>query len=237
MKKIILNLAILLSIVSCGFDDPSNKYTPDSVGNPYEIFVFSPTEFYRGALGDSLKTVLRKEVHMINFSEPSFDLFNVLPEGYKGLNAKHRNIIMIYMGDAYKTAKMFTVEDKQAKPQLITVLQAPDSVAMMELILKERDNVKDIIEKEEIKRFRDRANKVKDKKTSEAIKSMFGINLSVPKGYVIRNTIQPDYMWISLEGPESSQGLVIYDYPYNGDTLSDSTILAMRDKLDRKSVV
>lgn len=230
MKKIFLFAIALIGLTACKSNDKNNKYIPESVGNPFEVFVVAPMNVYRGAIGDSLKISLQEEVHMINFSEPSFDLYNLLPEGFKGININHRNLIFLQIGNIFPVAKTFTLRDKYSKPQLITVLEAPDSASMIQLIVEQRDNVKNAIEKEELSRFAIRATKYEDKKLSDMVKDMFDLKLMVPKGYKFRNAIGDDFLWISNELPESSQGLLLHDFPFEGSELNDSLILGARNK-------
>lgn len=230
MKKIFSFSVVLFLLSSCISSNNSAKYIPESIGNPYELFVVAPKNIYRGGLGDSLTSVLKKDVEMINFIEPSFDLYNIPLEGFKGVNVNHRNLLFIQMGKDFPVAKMYTIKDKYSKPQLITVLEAPDSAAMMQLIMEERYKVKQTIEQEELTRFATRATKYAEVKVSAKVTEMFDITLKIPQGYKLRNTVGNDFMWISYELPESSQGIVIYDYPYTGTTLNDSLIIAARNK-------
>lgn len=229
MKRILLTISIIASLVGCGCDT-TTKYIHDSMGSPYEVFVVAPQELYRGAIGDSLRVALQENVRMINFDEPSYDLINILPIRYTGINMRHRNMIMLYLDPKYEKSEYFTLEDEKAKPQFITVLKAPDTTSMMNLIMEYRYKIKENIDLEEVKRFRKRAVEVRDPKINKVIDSMFNIITNIPKGYKIRNTIKPDFMWISLETSLTSQGVVIYDYPFTATSLPDSTIINMRNK-------
>ncbi len=66
------------------------------------------------------------------------------------------------------------------------------------------------------------------------IENKFHIYLAVPKGYNI-NIDTTDFMWISRETVEMSQGLIIYSYPYNdtSDFNVDSLIAKRDDFLKR----
>lgn len=234
MKKIFSYGMLALMLTSCLSSDKNSKYITESIGNPYELFIVAPANIYRGAWGDSLKTALRYPVEMINYDEPSFDVYNILPAGFKGVNMNHRNLIFIQMGPEFPEAKMFTLKDKYSKPQLSTVLEAPDSASMMQLILNERYKIKYALEQEELSRFSTRATKFADKKLTEEVQKMFDLTLNIPQGYKLRNTVGNDFMWISYELPEASQGILIYDYPFTGTTLTDSMIIAARNKFAAK---
>lgn len=234
MKKFFLVSFFLATLISCGSMNNSSKYIKESVGQPYEVFVVAPIDAYRGALGDSLRVVLGEEVPMINFSEPAFNLINIVPDNFKGINVNHRNIIFMQIGSQFPVAKFFSQKDKYSTPQVTMVLEAPDTIAMMQLILDERYNMRHALEQEELTRFASRAIKYDTKEISSKIMSMFDLSMKIPKGYTVRNVIGDDFMWISNELPESSQGIVIYDYPYEGETLADSSIITARNQFVAK---
>lgn len=234
MKKIFYVGTLVLLLASCISTDKNAKHITNSIGNPYELFIVAPKDVYRSALGDSLKVALQSSVEMINYDEPSFDIYNIAPAGFKGVNTNHRNLLFIQMGAEFPVAKMFTQQDKYSKPQMITVLEAPDTASMMQLILNERYKIKAAIEKEEMSRFSTRATKFADKKLTEEVKKMFDLTLNIPQGYKLRNTVGNDFMWLSYELPESSQGLLIYTYPFTGTTLTDSMIIEARNKFAAK---
>lgn len=230
MKKIFLFGFVYLLLTSCMSNGNKNKYIAESVGGPYEVFVVAPVNTFRGALGDSLRAALHTEVEMINFPEFSVDMFNVAPESFKGVNINHRNLLFLQMGSQFPEAKFFTQKDKYSKPQIVMVLEAPDSASMMQLILNERYKIKYLIEEEELSRFAARATKYDNEKLSKEVLSMFDLSLKIPQGYKLRNTVGDDFMWISYELPESSQGIILYDYPYEGELLADSSIISARNQ-------
>ncbi len=47
------------------------------------------------------------------------------------------------------------------------------------------------------------------------VKEQFGVDISVPQGYKLRAK-GDDFLWISYEFPQASQGFFIYSYPYTG---------------------
>lgn len=230
MKKLFLLLSLPILLFSCSSDGKDNKFIPDSVGKPYEIFVISDPEMFRGSVGDSIKNSLEQEVHMINNAERSLQLVNIPPANFKGLTKKHRNIVIFQVGENYPITRMYTVNDEYAKPQMITVLQAPTTAQLEGLITEMRDSLKKQFENEELARFAVKAAKVTEPKSVARVKDMFNIDLKLPKGFVYRNAVEPDFLWISYELPEASQGVIIYEYPYDGKPLTDASIIEARNK-------
>lgn len=231
MKKLFLLLSFIsILLISCSTDGKDNKFIPDSVGKPYEIFVISEPDIFRSSVGDSIKSTLEQEMHMINNSERSLQLVNIPPSNFKNLTKKHRNIIIFQVGDNYPVSRMYTVEDEYAKPQMITVLQAPTTDELEVLITEKRDSIKKQFEAEELDRFAVKAAKVIETKSVNLVKDMFKLDIKLPKGFVRRNSIEPDFLWISYELPEASQGVVIYDFPYTGEPITNASIIEARNK-------
>ncbi len=230
MRNYALCALMLVAILSGCFSDKNYRYFPDSVGKPYEVFVVAEVDDFQGAAGDSLAITMEDEVSMISTPEPSFKLFNILPRGFSELNRKHRNIIIFNVGSQYTTPKVKSSKDVYSKPQMITVFEAPDYATLVELVTKSRHKIKESIESEELHRFAEKSAKIADKEIKSVIDTMFNINLSLPHGYKIRNKIGSDFLWASFELPETSQGVVIYEYPYNGDSLTVEQIIAQRNE-------
>lgn len=72
-----------------------------------------------------------------------------------------------------------------------------------------------MLEKAERDRTIDFGRKFPDKFLAGLVKEQFGVDFSVPQGYKLRAK-GDDFLWISYEFPQASQGFFIYSYPYTG---------------------
>ena len=213
MKRFRIIQVVILTVfllASCG-EHRSTK--PISQGSPYEIIVVASNDNWDSALGDTIKAVMQENIPVFNAAEPHYTLLRILPNNFNGIAAAHRNIITVNVGDQYETPKMLAQYDVKSSPQLIVSLVGPDRESLTQYI---SDHRKDLVQVFEIaERDRDLAlnKKAEDKTLSQKIENKFGFKMTLAKGYMLRSE-KPDFMWLSREYPLSSQGVVIYSYPY-----------------------
>mgnify|MGYP002311680570 FL=1 len=72
-----------------------------------------------------------------------------------------------------------------------------------------------MLEKAERDRTIDFGRKFPDKFLAGLVKEQFGVDFSVPQGYKLRAK-GDDFLWISYEFPQASQGFFIYSYGQTG---------------------
>ena len=87
-----------------------------------------------------------------------------------------------------------------------------------------------MLEKSERDRTLEYAGKYFDGSLRAIIGEKFGVDMKVPKGYMLRSQSQ-DFVWISYEHKLASQGFFIYSYPYKGaQSLRPEALIAARNK-------
>jgi hypothetical protein len=64
----------------------------------------------------------------------------------------------------------------------------------------------------------------------QAIKKHFGVEMNVPKGYILAAQ-SDDFVWARYEYPEASQGFVVYSYPYTSE--QELTVKALVEARNR----
>lgn len=230
MKKILFSILILLAFVGCK-SSGDKKYIKGSAGNPYELFAVMPKGLWDGVVGDTVRSSLMKHVEMINFDEPAFDVLYLLPEGFKGLALEHRNVIMARYGSEYPKAEVVSEKNKYTQPQLYVIFQAPNQQALTALVEQKIDSVRGVFEREERGRFAAKVSQKGSATVQDSIKKIFGFTMAVPAGTKVRNIIKDSsFLWSSYEMPESSQGLVVYSYPYKGQPFTSANIVKERNR-------
>lgn len=225
----ILTLA-LASLASCG-DKKSSL--PHAQGTPYEMVVVASHETWDSQLGDSLRAILQENIPAFNSAEPLYTLQRILPQNFNGLITKHRNIIIVNVSEKYEAPKMLAQYDTYASAQLIVRIVGPDIQSVTDYISDHRDELVSVFEITERDRDIDLNTRYADKILSKKITDMFGFKLSLGKGFILhdRNKLPDSVMWISREYPFSSQGMVIYSYPYTGrEDFSVESLLKRRDE-------
>lgn len=230
MKKILFSVLILLAFAGCK-SSGDKKYIKGSAGNPYEMFAVMPKGLWEGVVGDTVRNSLMKDVEMINFDEPAFDVLYLAPDGFKGLALEHRNVVIARYGSEYPKAEVLSERNKYVQPQLYVIFQAPNQQALVTLVDQKIDSVRGVFEKEETTRFAAKVSQKGSVAVQDSIKKIFGFTMAVPSGTTVRNIIKDSsFLWSSYEMPESSQGLVVYSYPYKGEPFTSANIVKERNR-------
>lgn len=211
MKNLTLILlsASALVFTACG---GGSEIKVPSVGKAYELFVVAPADQWSGAVGDTVKAYFAKDVEMINQPEPLFDVYSVPPANYRATVARHRNILILETGSKYEKSDMTAAYDVNASPQLEVTVTSPSADSLAAFLHTYGAQIEQLFEIAERDRFVAQANGAKDQKIGELIQKKFGFDMSIPKGYKVRNDTT-NFLWISFELPLASVGFVIYTYP------------------------
>ena len=198
-------------------------------GAAYEVVVVSNTPTWEGPAGEEIRSLLQQEVPAINQSEPMWNVLRVTPDGFKNIIAKHRNVIKLLVDDKVEPA-IGVQYDVSAHPQTVMLIQAPTQESLAEYIAENGENILYVLEKSERDRTLAYADRYYEGALRSMIKEKFGIDMKVPKGYMLR-TQSDDFIWISYEHKLASQGFFIYSYPYKGSqSLTTAALTAARNK-------
>lgn len=233
MKKTLLILVALVVMASCGGESNRTKYIPESTGSPYEMVIVCDDDLWEGKVGDTVKGVFLASDPMMNQAEPYFDVLRKKEYGFKGVFVKHRNIFMMKVDSTMPNDKntQYIVKDNLwATPQIIISLKAKTSELLYDLFLLKEKEIMSLFDTAEQIRFENKLKKYASKDIDTLVKNNLDIGISLPKNYKLRNLMKPDFIWLSYEMPLSSQGVVIYTYPYTGQKLSLKKLIKMRNK-------
>lgn len=231
LTRILLAVCLVALTTGCdAFRTLAEKRLPASLGTPYELIVVSPQKEWTGELGDTLRAVFTAPVPYLNQTEPLFDVLRVLPDGFTNMVVKHRNILKVIVDPAVGEPGVAVQYDLQAEPQIVLTLQGPDEKTVADYLAEHREEVVYVLEKAERDRALAYAEKFDEKHVEEVIEQTFGVEMTVPKGYMLAER-QPDFVWARYEYPAASQGFFVYSYPYEGkESLSEAALLAARNK-------
>lgn len=199
-------------------------------GKPYELIVACPQKEWTGEVGDTLRAIFTAPVPYLNQVEPLFDVLRVQERGLTGMVADHRNILKIVEDPSLAATNIAVQYDVTAEPQIVLTLQGPDDKALTDYLSEHRESLVQVLEKAERDRAVKFAEAFSEQRVAKAIKSTFGVDMTVPKGYVLAAD-EKDFLWARYEYPTASQGFFIYSYPYRGkESLSPGALLAARNE-------
>jgi hypothetical protein len=225
--SILATLAIVSLVAGC---DSNSSYLYNSQGAPYEIVVVADHAVWDGPAGDSIRGMFYRQYPMINRQETSFDALRVLPSGFKGLNMRHRNVLITNIDPLATQAGLSMTEDVYATPQVVLSAVAPDGASLAKLIGDNRDDIMLLLETAEKNRDVAAARSHTPPQIAELIREKFGFEMATGPGYAVRSD-GDDFLWLSYEMPTSSQGIIIYTYPFSGVKDFDSeNIIARRNE-------
>jgi hypothetical protein len=222
--------AAVASMASCTLTSSPGDFST-ATGKPYELIVSVDQQLWDGPVGDTVRSIFAEPVHMFNQPEPMFDVMRTNPSALKGIILRHRNILDIKVTPEVAKPAAAVQHDIYAKPQTIITVAAPDAKGIVEYLTEHRTDLQQIFEKAERSRSLAASRKYKEKDLEAEILQTFGMKVDIPKGYAKRNGIGGDFLWISNEQAITSQGIIIYSYPYaGGEDLLPENLLARRNE-------
>lgn len=233
MNKLIIYLAVFISIFSsCATD--TEPYVPASSGTPGHILIIMENQKWKYGPGETVREVFNQPYDILPQGEAIFDYSHIPPEVYSDLLNKSRNILIAKISVNVKKTEILISKNVHAKPQMIITVKAKNNKEFIDLFKKNADKIVSALTKAE----RDRLIEVysgifSEKKINKKLKSKHHITIAVPKGYTL-DVDSNNFIWISRETPRSSQGILIWNYPYT-DTLQLTleNLLNTRDSITK----
>ena len=232
MKTFFRGISLLLiaaAVVGCDAFHTLNK-KKSAQGRPYELIVVCPQMEWNGELGDSLRAVFTAPVPYLNQAEPLFDVLRVTERGFKDMIADHRNILKVVVDPEVQQAEAAVEYNVTSEPQIVVTLQGPDDKALVEYLSQKRNDLLHVLEQAERDRDVQAYSTFNNPGIEAAIRKLFGVEIKVPKGYVLAKQTD-DFLWARYEYPTASQGFFVYSYPYEGpESLSLDALIKARNK-------
>lgn len=227
-----LAASLMFAMMSCNI--VSGDFST-ATGRPYEMVVSMDQRLWDGPVGDTVRSILGEPVHMINQAEPMYDVVPVNPAGLKGILIRHRNILEIKVTPEVKKPSSSALYDVYARPQILVTVAAPDTKSLLEYLSANRVELQQIFEITERNRSLAAAERFNEQDIENEVFKTFGMDIDIPKGYLLRSKKGDDFMWISNEQGLSSQGLIIYSYPYSGEEdFTPGRMLARRNEFVKR---
>lgn len=219
MRKIIILLSVVL-FWSCNI-----KTDPITAGgNPYSIFLVADKSVSSSPLGDTLKAMFSENVRWINQDEPIYDLMILTPETLSPVVKNSRNLIFADISGTYDSTEIQMVEDEFIPGQLSFHITSPSIDDAANYVWKYHKLIVGVFDKMERDRFIKRLQMYDNPTLDSMVGKMFGFDICIPSDFKLRNSLE-NFIWISKEMPESSQGIVVYSFEEGPE---DSTWIVSR---------
>ncbi|QKG78943.1 DUF4837 family protein [Tenuifilum thalassicum] len=213
-RILVVILAILTIGTSCKKGSKGERtLLPNVTGNAGELVVILPKNLHKDSVGLAYKEILTQDVPFLPQSEPLFDLIMIPPEAFTDIFKSHRNIIFNEVKKSAKKTEMSLKRDVWAAPQTILYVSGPSYKSIKDYIEKERETIVTLFEQAERDRVVQNAIKYEQKSIREKISKKYNVSMRFPKGYRL-NFDHDTIAWISFETPLTSQGIILYTFPY-----------------------
>ncbi len=223
MKRLFVLLPLLLVTFSCNI-----KTDPITAGGaPYSVFMIAENNIAGSTLGDTIRAMFSKPVEWINQEEPIYDLSILTPQTISPVIKQSRNLIFVDVNSKYDSTELQMTNDEFVPDQVCFHITSPSIPQATDYLWKYHNLIVGVLDKVERDRFIKRLKVFESKSLHSQVKDSFDFDLCIPNDYKLRNA-KKDFIWISKEMPESSQGVIVYRF---NELPSDSTwIVAMRNR-------
>lgn len=182
-------------------------------------------DHWNGTVGDSIRAELIKPFPMILQLEPTFNVIFKSRKEFSATNRYHRNIIMVETGqDVEPEARQVT--DRWALGQKIYTLQAKTDEELLALWDEYSESISKDIRTQDRKRIAAYVETVVNYDAKARLKETMDLELTMHRDFKERKIgsnassfLKERVQYLSGRPHEVKQGLVVYTYPYDQDSL------------------
>ncbi len=218
----------LLGTLSC--DSSQNqggvrgKIMPNITGGAGEVLVIMDNFNWENSAGELLKDILMEEFSGLPQSEPLFDVIQITAASFEGFYQYHRSIVLTTIESGLESRIRFR-ENVWAKPQIMIQLEASTGTELKQLISDNEQRIQSFLVQYDRNRLMNSYKDSKDLAIQKEISAHHQVRLAIPRGYNL-DFSKEDYTSVSIEAPDLSQVIQVYDYPANGpeDLATDKLI-------------
>ncbi len=214
----------------------AGKIMPNITGGAGEILVVMDQFNWENAAGEMLQDILKEELPGLPQSEPLFDVIQITSASFDNFYKFHRSIVLVTIDDSKEPRVRFR-ENVWAKPQILVQLEAPTSGALHDLIRENEKQIQGFLVQYDRNRLMATYQDSKDLAIQQEIAAHHQVRLAIPRGYNM-DFSKDEYSSVSIEAPDLSQVIQIYDYPVSGpDELTTAKLIEQRDRITKQYVL
>jgi hypothetical protein len=206
----------------------AGKIMPSITGGAGEVLVVMDSFNWDNSAGELLKDILLEEVAGLPQSEPLFDVIQITAASFDGFYQFHRSIILTNIESGLEPRIRFR-ENVWAKPQIMVQIQASTGAELKQLISDNEEQIRSFLVQYDRNRLMQTYKDSKDLGIQKEIADHHQIRLAIPRGYNMDFSTD-NYTSVSIETPDLSQVIQVYDYPANGpEDLTTANLIAQRN--------
>ena len=214
--KLFSILFLIVFVLSSCKDSGMLSIMPQSTGKCGEVVVVMKENSWKGQIGDTVSSWLRQEVLILPQYEPTLKVIYVKPQAFKKIFQTTRNVIFTDINPENKKTEIKIETDKYAAPQLYVTIKAASDSAFLNTWYKIEQYMLDTIVKAEQSRLLSSFSRTHNIYVEEDLNKKHGVNMLIPSAGFNKDVDSTHFVWISKETSETSQGLLLFDFEYNG---------------------
>lgn len=211
----------------------AGKIMPGITGGAGEVLVVMDKLNWENSAGELLQDILKEEYPGLPQSEPLFDVSHITVAAFEGFYQFHRTIVLTTVQSGLAPRIRYK-ENVWAKPQIMIQLEAQTGEALKTLISEHDSEIQRFLIQYDRKRLMNTYKESKDMAIQKELTSHHQIQLAIPRGYNL-DFSNDAYTSVSIEGPDFSQVIQIFEYPAGGaGELTASGIIDHRNSFTKK---
>ena len=228
MKRLTI-LAALATMIFAGCNNVREKVLPQISGKAGEVVIVIEDQVWKST-ADTIENILKADVPGLPQEEPMFDVVRIPNSAFSEIFQRHRNIISCRIASD-STANIKVAHDLWATPQTVIQIVAPSAQAFEQLFSDNREKIVGLLLKAEQDRIIKNYSTFPERQVMNKLAKATGVTMTIPKGYTFDMDTN-NFVWISHETPEISQGLFVYYYDYTDSLmLTRDSLIAMRNRM------
>jgi hypothetical protein len=230
---------VMAGLVSCDTASKqggtAGKIMPNITGGAGEVLVVMDNFNWENTAGELLQDILKEEIPGLPQSEPLFDVIHITSAAFDDFYKFHRSIVLTTIESGLEPQVRFK-ENVWAKPQILVQLEAPNSTELHRLLEDNDKKIQSFLVQYDRNRLMATYLDSKDPAIQKEIASHHQVRLAIPRGYNL-DFSRDDYTSVSIEGPDLSQVIQVYDYPASGpEEMATSLLIEQRNRITEQYV-
>jgi hypothetical protein len=233
---LLIVIGLFLPLQSCDEHNASSSMLYTSSGRTSEALVVIGNSYWKGMVGDTIRSVLEEVKPWLAREEPNFDLTQIPPSAFMGIYHKFRNVLLVRIEEGILENQLKARENVYAKPQIIVEIKCKSKADFIELFSNHQQQIMALFHRNELVRILDAYKGLEVDSITQMLNKQFGFTMVFPKGFFLAKKAA-DFMWLRKETPDIEEGFLIYTQPYT-DTADFEldTIVARRNIITKRYI-
>lgn len=235
MKKLYALIFVLAIFTSC--EDRKNgesaeQFLPESYGKVNLLTVVVDDDLWKGAVGDSIRSIYAAPADGLPMEEPLFSIKQIDPNIFNGILTKCRSVVVVKSSDK----KQYKIKENiYAKPQKIVYVTGSND----EIISQLKVNAKESILTLKLNELRSKQKFIQGSLSKdESLQETFGVSLNIPSVYKMVKK-EENFVWYERKVAKGTMNIIAYTLPFGSIPKNDTTvdaIIKMRDSIGKAYV-